>query len=379
MSNKRIVLVGPAFPYRGGQALVEAHLYNALTTIGYDVYTVTFTMLYPKMFFPGQTQMDTSEKTFYSHSNKIFRIINSVNPITWFKAFNKIKSINPALTLFVWWMPFFGPCYSTIAWLSKKFTSSKIGFLVENYISHENRWFDKVLCKISLGLADDFICQSNFIKNNLLKNHPNTPVHKTTLSVYDCYNFNAYNRETAKQYFKINTPNVVLFFGLIRKYKGLDKLIEAFSVLKNKENTTLLIAGECYEDANYYKEIIEKNNLQKQTIFIDKFIANEDIEPYFKAANVVCLPYNSASQSGILMMAYGFKVPVVVNNVGGLGELVMEGKTGYITENNSQHVLASAIEKVLNDNSTNFEINIDNLNQSLGYKNIDNIIAEIIK
>lgn len=377
--KKKIVIISPAYPFRGGQALVEAHMYDVLTKLGYDCTTITFTLLYPKIFFPGKTQLDNSTQTFFSHEDKILRVINSINPFSWIKAARKIKSIEPSLVIFVWWMPFFGPAYSTIALLLKKLTNSKVAFLVENYISHENRWFDKVVSKLTLNMADAFICQSNFVKDQLSKNHKK-PTFKTTLSVYDCYNNDTFTKQTAKNKLGISTEKVVLFFGLIRKYKGLDKLIEGFNLIKQKhKDTTLLIVGECYEDINFYKNIIQKQGIENNTILVDEFIDNENIEPYFKAADVVCLPYNSASQSGILMMAYGFYRPVVVNNVGGLPELVVKGKTGEVIENNTPESIASGVSKVLSEiNNIDYETNIKNLNKNLGYSNIEDILKEII-
>lgn len=377
--KENIVIVSPAYPYRGGQALVEAHLFNMLSNLGYDCSTISFTLLYPKILFPGATQLDKSSQTYFNHTSKIYRIINSINPFTWIKAAKKIKEINPSLVIFVWWMPFFGPAYSLIAKLVKKKTNAKIAFLVENYISHENRWFDKISSKITLDKADAFICQSEFVKSQLKKNHSQL-ILKTTLSVYDCYNNDVFDKVSAKKNLGITANKVVLFFGLIRKYKGLDKLIEGFKIIEEKEpDTMLLIVGECYEDINYYKKIIDSTGLKNKTMLFDKFIDNEDIEPYFKAADVVCLPYNSASQSGILMMAYGFNRPVVVNNVGGLPELVVQGKTGEVIENNSPELIAEGVLKVLTQLDTiDYKSNIQNLNKDLGYGNVDDIIKQII-
>ncbi len=374
--KKKIVLVSPAFPYRGGQALVEAHLFHALTQLGYDCHTLTFTLLYPKVFFPGSSQYDQSGKTFYAHSERIYRIINSINPFTWIQAARRIKSLNPDITLFVWWMPFFGPAYTVIAWLVKKWSKSKIVFLVENYISHENRWFDKISSKVTLDQADAYIGQSEFIRNSIQKIHKK-PVYKTTLSVYDCYNLGAFTKETAKALFKIQQPKTVLFFGLIRRYKGLDKLIEAMQYLE--DDISLLAAGECYEDIAYYEDLIQKFDVGAKVRLVNQFIPNEEIEPYFKSADIVILPYNSASQSGILMMAYGFNKPVMVNNVGGLSELVVEGKTGFVMPNNDPKTIAQAIVKFYENDQEDYHGNIANLNEKLGYGNLEDIMTTILQ
>jgi len=378
--KKKVVIVGPAYPYRGGQSLVEAHMFDTLTNLGYECHTVSFTLLYPKVFFPGTTQFDTSKKTFFSHQDKIFRIINSVNPLTWFKAARKIKEINPDITIFVWWMPFFGPAYATIGKLIKRSTNTKITYLVENYISHENRWFDKFSSKHTLNQSDYYICQSDFVYNQIAEVHKTKKIFKTTLSVFDCYNLNTYNQQSAREFLGIKTKKVVMFFGLIRRYKGLDKLILAFNdIEKQHPDLTLLIVGECYEDISYYENLIAQEGIKDKTILVDKFIANEDVEPYFKAADMVVLPYNSASQSGILMMAYGFNVPAIVNNVGGLPELIVEGKTGTVIPDNTPAEITKGVDQMYQIlDKEDVATNITNLNETLGYINVAGMMDEIL-
>ncbi|MBP6456522.1 MAG: glycosyltransferase [Chitinophagaceae bacterium] len=378
-NRKKIVLVGPAYPYRGGQALDEAHIYNALTNAGMDIETISFKVLYPNFLFPGTTQFDNSKTAFYPHQEKIHRIINSINPFTWYKAYKKIKSLNADLVLFVWWMPFFGPCYGTINWFLKKYTKTKVAYLVENFVSHEKRFFDLMLTKFTLNQADAFVTLSGHIKERIEEILKPKPTFQTTLPIYDFYDLKNYTKESAKDFLNIKEKNVILFFGLIRHYKGLDRLIAAMpSILKSNPDTLLLIAGECYEDIEVYKKIITKLNIESHCKLIDKFISNEDVEPYFKAADTVCLPYYHGTQSGILMMAYGFKKPVVVTNVGGVAELVIENKTGKIIEDNEPQKISSAISSFIENNENiNFESNIENLASTLGHKNFDTIIFEL--
>ena len=378
--KKKIVIVGPAFPYRGGQALVEGHLFHYLTQAGFDCFTITFTLLYPSIFFPGKTQTETSKKIFFEHTDRIKRIINSINPFTWIKAAWAIKKIKPHAVIFVWWMPFFGPAYSTIAFLSKKLSKSKIVFLVENFISHENRWFDKISFFFTLRLADHFICQSKYIYNQLKKFFPAKPIHSVTLPTYDCFNLRRFNKESAKKELGIKTNNVILYFGLIRPYKGLDILIQAFpKVLDKYPNTTLLIVGECYEDEEKYNDLIKSHNIENHTQKVFKYVANEELEPYFKAADLCCLPYKSGTQSGISMVAYGFRIPVVVTNVGGIAETIIPNKTGLIVEPNQPEKLAEGVNQLLElRDSVDFEKNISNYIDELGYKKLHEIFDRII-
>ncbi len=379
--NKKIVLVGPAYPYRGGQALVEAYMYNALSKLGYDCNTISYQLLYPSIFFPGTTQFDESEVIPFEHTSKIKRIINSINPLTWFKAASEIKKMNPDMVIIVWWMPFFGPALSTIARLIKKNKNTKVVFLVENYVSHEKRWFDSFSTKYTFKYADAFICQSKFINEQISADFKGKPIHQTTLSIYDCYDLGKYNKQTAREFLGIKTENVILFFGLIRAYKGLDKLIIAFKeILKTRPDTTLLIVGECYEDIKKYTDLIDKLGLNDKVILNDSFIPNEKIEPYFKAADLSCLPYNSGTQSGILMMAYGFKIPVLVTDVGGVAELVKEGETGRIIADNSLDNLVNGVHQILSTKDTvDYAANIESYTKGLGYTHLGIFVKSLLK
>ena len=382
-AQKKIILVGPAYPYRGGQALVESYLYKTINELGYDVLTVSYSLLYPSIFFPGTTQFDASKIIPFEHANKIKRIINSINPFSWFKAYRFIKKEKPDAVIFVWWMPFFAPALSTIARLLKRKCNKKtqITFLVENYISHENRWFDRFFTKRTLRWADSFICQSEFIEKQISQDFKQKPIHKTTLSIYDCYNLNRYTKQAAKNFLNIDSQDVILFFGLIRAYKGLDKLIETFAhIVKEKPDTTLLIVGECYDDIVKYQNLIKEHDLQEKTMLVNKFIPNEEVEPYFKAADVVVLPYYSGTQSGILMMAYGFEVPVVATNVGGIAELIIENKTGIVVNNNEIEHLLPAINQIIDTkNTVPYAEEIRKYTHNLGYVNMGNILEKITK
>jgi glycosyltransferase involved in cell wall biosynthesis len=378
---KRVVIVGPAYPYRGGQALVESHVFETLTNLGYDCYTVSYRLLYPSILFPGTTQYDESGVHYNDHTERTFRIINSINPLSWFCAARTIKRLDPDAVLLVWWMPFFGPALSTIGRLVKRWTRARIVFLVDNYISHERRWFDAVSTSWTLRLGDHFIGQSEFITRRLSEVFPRTPVHRVTLPVFACFDLGAFDRASARARLGITTRNVVLFFGYIRPYKGLDQLIQAFPrVLEARPDTTLLIVGECYEDLQRYEDMIAAEGIAGKTIFVSKYVANEEIEPYFKASDMVCLPYRSATQSGIVMLAYGFRRPVVTTDVGGLPESVRAGKTGIVVPPGDVAALAGGVVEVLDlEGRVDFEANIDEFTHELGHRNMERIFAEITR
>jgi glycosyltransferase involved in cell wall biosynthesis len=204
-------------------------------------------------------------------------------------------------------------------------------------------------------------------------------VHQVTLPVFDCFDFGRFDRASAREALGITTRNVVLFFGYLRPYKGLDNLILAFNrVLDHKPDTTLLIVGECYENLSKYTDLLEAENLTDRTVLVTKYVANEEVEPYYKAADVVCLPYNSATQSGIVMMAYGFRRPVVVTDVGGLPEFVRPGATGLVVPPGDRDALAAGVVEALELGETvDFESNIAELTHELGHRNMERILERI--
>jgi len=371
MNPKKVIIISPAYPYRGGQALVEAYLHNTIKEMGYDTSTISYTMLYPSIFFPGTSQYDKSKLIPFKHTDKIKRIINSINPFTWIRAFNHLKKEKPDAVIYVWWMPFFGPALGYIARrVRKSLKATKNIFLVENYVSHEKRFFDSLLTRKTLKYADIFVSESTYITEQINKGFPEKKVFQTTLSVYDCYDQNRFTKESARNELKITAKNVILFFGMIRPYKGLDKLIETFHEMKHSDST-LLIVGESYESIDKYKKLISDFDLQDRVILVNEFVNNEEIELYFRASDVVVLPYYSGTQSGILMMAYGFGIPVVTTDMGGLGELIIENKTGIIVDDNSIKNLKPAIEKILSTkDSTVYREEIKKFTTDLGYANL---------
>lgn len=378
--KKKICLIGPAYPYRGGNALFVAHLYSALSD-NYDVQVINFTKLYPKLLFPGSQQEDISQIGVKTHPSE--RIINSTNPLTWFKAVRKIEKLNPDLIAFIWYNPFFGLALNFIAGRLKKSFPAKILFIAENIISHEARFVDSFLTKIALRHADKFLVLSEVVEKGIKELYPNKKVFRSSLPIYDCYQFDSsITKESARK--KIDLPadkNVILFFGYIRAYKGLMNLIEAMQkVLEYDNDTVLLIVGEFYEEKDKYLDAIEKLGLNENVKIVAEFVPNEDVGLYYTASDLVVLPYKSATQSGILNIAYGFKRPVIVTNVGGLPELVEEGKTGFIVEPNDPEALGEGIIKYFSSkDKSSFEINIDEFVQKSSFKSIDSVFEQIIK
>jgi glycosyltransferase involved in cell wall biosynthesis len=374
IEKKKIIIVGPAYPYRGGNSLYVSFLYDLLKS-KFDVIIVNYKLLYPSILFPGTTQNDTSQHIIKEVVST--RLINSINPITWFKTAKFINNQKADLVIFDWWNPFFGPSHRVISSLIKKQYRNKIVFITENVISHEARFIDRLLTKIGLRNADAFVALSNVVEN-ALKGSTNKKIYKSALPIYSCYNLHK-NLDVKKQKEELGfnkEDNVVLFFGYVRKYKGLNVLLEAFpGILKSNPNTKLLIVGEFYDSADKYYQQIDILGIRDKVKVVQKFVPNEDVGKYYSVADIVVLPYLTATQSGVLNIAYGFGKPVVVSDVGGLSEDVVEGKTGYIIKPDNPTEIANAVIKFYVQRSeVNFE---QNINQKLA-DNLFNKFPELI-
>ncbi|NPV12500.1 MAG: glycosyltransferase [Ignavibacteria bacterium] len=377
--KKKIILVGPAYPYRGGNALFVAHLYDALSK-SFEIEVINFTRLYPQILFPGTRQEDVSKVPIKVHPST--RLIDSINPFTWIKTANYIKRKNPDLVAFIWYQPFFGFSIGTIGRLIRKYFKGKILFITENIISHESMFYDKILTRYALASADKFLVLSDVVEKGIRKLYPDKKVYRSTLPIYDCYGFDqSLSKSGARKKLGIDeNKKVLLFFGYVRAYKGLMNLIDAMPLLlKEDENYFLLIVGEFYESKDKYFNRIKELNLSKNVLIIDEFVPNEEVGLYYSAADLVVLPYNSATQSGILNIAYGFRKPVVVTNVGGLPEFVQEGKTGFVVGPQNPAALAEGIKKYFSaSNIEEFSKNIETFIRDNSFMSIERVFNEIL-
>ncbi len=373
----KIIIIGPAYPIRGGNALFVAHLYDALAP-EHDVNVISFSRLYPRFLFPGVRQTDISNVAMKKHP--AIHIIDCLNPFTWLKAGKLASSMNPDMLIFTWWNPFFGFIVRTIASVFKKITKKPVIIIAENVISHEGRWIDLFLTKIALKTADRFLVLSKVVEDEIKKLFPEIKIFRSSLPIYDCYQTSeALTQEQAKQKLGLNGKNIVLFFGYVRKYKGLMNIIEAFpTILKNIPEAHLLVVGEFYDNPQPYLDAIKKFDLINRVTIINEYVANEIVHLYFTASNVAVLPYNEATQSGILSIAYGFAKPVIVTDVGGLAELVDHGKTGFIVPPNNNEKLADSIIKFFNGKyEAEFSKNILSKRQENSFEKIRDIFKEI--
>ena len=377
----KIAIVGPVYPYRGGNALYVSHLYEMLSK-NFDVKVINYKLLYPSLFFPGTTQEDKSTVKIKQVPSE--RVVNSINPLSWIKAANIIKEEKADLVVFDWWNPFFGPCHYTISFLLKRKYKDKILFITENVISHEKRFIDKLLTQIGLKNANKFLVLSKTVEETVKYYSGERKIYKSALPIYDCYQFeNNTNTNAIKKDLEFNQDDkVILFFGYVRKYKGLLTLIEAMpEVFMKYPNSRLLVVGEFYDSPNEYYEKIKVLNLENHVKIINEFVPNEEVGKYFSVSDVVVLPYKSGTQSGVLNIAYGFHKPVVVTKVGSLPDDVEDGKTGTVVEPNSSKELAKGICKVFDlyekeDLSENIKIKTGSQEFSNTIKVFEKIISD---
>lgn len=359
MQNKaqNIIIIGPAYPLRGGgMASFNERLATAFQDEGHQVTIYTFSLQYPSFLFPGTSQYSTEAPP---KNLNIKVLINSINPFNWIKVGLRLKKEKPDIIVVRYWLPFMGPCFGTILRLAKKNKHSKVVCIADNVIPHEKRFGDKLFTKYFLKPVDRFITMSEKVLSDLRLFTTSKPAKYIPHPLYDHFG-DKISIEVARQNLGIAKDDfVLLFFGFIRKYKGLDILLEAIALLKNSQiqNLKLLIAGEYYEDRKMYEEQFEHLGISDYLILKTDFIPDKEIPNYLCAANVVVQPYRNATQSGVTPLAYHFEVPMIVTNVGGLPTLVPDGKVGLIAEPNPAS-LAATIEKFYKLGEDHFRPNL---------------------
>ena len=331
----KIFIIGPAYPLRGGLATFDELFCKAFNEQGHDCEIISYSLQYPNFLFPGSTQFDTSGNA--PKNIKIHTLINSVNPLSWIKTANFIKKQKPDFIVFRFWIPFMGPALGSIARMVRK-SGVKVLAITDNVIPHETRPGDVAFAKYFIKACDGFVTMSKAVMKDLEK-FTNTSHKKYLLHpLYTSFG-EKLNKADARRALDLPVDKqLILFFGLIRNYKGLDMLLDAMNELKSNKNINLVIAGEFYEDKQPYLDLIKKYGIEDQVILHGKFIANEDVKLYFSAADLVTLPYRSATQSGVTQVSFHFEVPTLVTNVGGLGEIIPDKIAGYVVEPNGKSI-----------------------------------------
>tara|TARA_B100001741_G_scaffold263396_1_gene228069 strand:+ start:11949 stop:13094 length:1146 start_codon:yes stop_codon:yes gene_type:complete len=353
----KIAILGTAYPYRGGIAAFNERLAKELIAEGHQLTIHTFKLQYPNFLFPGKTQFSSSKKP---QNINIERRINSINPINWITTGLSLRKENYDIVIIPFWLPFMGASLGTLSRLLKS-KKTQLLCIAHNIIPHELRIGDKMLTRYFIKKIDGFLAMTQKVLDDLKVFDENSPKVLTPHPIYD--NFGEIEpREKAIESLKLNQDyRYILFFGLIRDYKGLDLLLEAFSDTEIREkNIKLIVAGEYYSEQAPYKILIEKYNLEQDIIQVEQFIPDSEVHLYFNACDLVVQPYKSATQSGVTQIAYHFNKPMIVTDVGGLKEMCPDGKVGYVVSPNANEI-KKAILKFFN--KTNINKMIENINQ----------------
>jgi glycosyltransferase involved in cell wall biosynthesis len=342
-THKKIIIIGPAYPLRGGgMSTFNERLARAFMQAGNNVSIFTFSLQYPSFLFPGTSQYSAEAAP---AGLDIRVVINSINPLNWIKVGRMLKKERPDIIVVRYWLPFMGPCFGTILRIAKTNKHSKVVCIADNIIPHEKRTGDKAFTKYFIKPVDAFITMSEKVLADLQVFNISKPALFIPHPLYDNFG-EKISRQTARENLALPAGEpIILFFGFIRKYKGLDILLDAMAILKNKmPGLKLMVAGEFYDDKKPYEDQVKQLGIESSLILKTAFIPDGEIKNYLCAADLVVQPYRNATQSGVTPLAYHFEIPMIVTNVGGLAAMVPHGKAGLVTEPNAAAVAAGIEE-----------------------------------
>jgi D-inositol-3-phosphate glycosyltransferase len=335
MNKKRILIVGPAYPLRGGLATYNERLCREFNAQGHVCEILSFSLQYPSFLFPGKTQFSTdpAPTDIVIHST-----INSVNPINWVQTGRKMATKKYDLVVFRYWMSFMAPAFGTIARILSS-SGARVIAITDNIVPHEKRFFDTLFTSYFLNACKGFLSMSKEVQQQAKAQQPHKTVSYVAHPMYDMFG-EAKSRVEALVTLNLDPQfHYLLFFGFIRKYKGLGLLLDSFAKVDRKKlGIKLILAGEFYEDAEPYLKQIKELNLASDIVMKTDFIPNSEVALYFSASDMVVQTYLSATQSGVTQIAYYYNKPMLVTDVGGLAELVPHGKVGYICKQDPQEI-----------------------------------------
>ena len=376
MSSKKVIIIGPAHPYRGGISNFNNSLAQAYNDKGDDVQVFSFSLQYPSFLFPGKTQYENSDPP---RNINIKSVINSINPFNWFSVSKQINKENPDYVIIRYWLPFMGPCLGTIARLLN--SNIKILAITDNIIPHEKRFGDFLLTKYFIKGCDAFLTLSASVLEDLLKFTSSTKKIFIPHPIYDTFG-NKIDKNIALQNLNLNSKDKhLLFFGFVRKYKGLDLMLEAMADVRVKElGVKLIVAGEFYDDINEYLNLIDELGIKDNIILKSDFIAEADVKNYFCASDMITQTYRTATQSGVTQIAYHFERPMLVTNVGGLAEIVPDNKVGYVTSKKPSDIAGAIVDFYNNNKEQEFTKNTISEKKRFTWESlIDGIESLILK
>lgn len=360
-----VVIVGPAHPLRGGIATFNERLAREFQNSGWTTTIYTFSLQYPAVLFPGKSQYTSKSKP----DDLDIRIcINSINPVNWILNGRVLQKMKPDLLIVRYWIPFMAPCLGTILRLVKKNMHTKIICLADNIIPHEKRLGDELLTRYFLKSPDAYIVMGEPVKRDLLQLKPRAVSALVEHPLFDNFG-ERQDKLEARKYLNIPIDvKLILFFGFIRRYKGLDLLLQALALPIVKEsNVQLLVAGEFYEDEKPYLKIIEENNLENRIHLHNHFIPDHEVKYFFSAADVIVQPYRDATQSGVTPLGYYFEQPMIVTDVGALAGQVPDGLAGMVCKPNPDS-LAATIHRFFKTDPTQYSIGLRQMKLKLSWR-----------
>jgi glycosyltransferase involved in cell wall biosynthesis len=371
----RVIIIGPAHPLReGGIVSFNHRLALAFQEAGHDCEIWSFTLQYPSFLFPGSSQYSKERAP---EGIRITSAINSVNPLNWLVVGKKIKALRPDLIVVRFWLPLMGPSLGTILSIIKKNQHTRIVCLADNIIPHEKRPGDRLFTRYFLRQCHSFITMSDQVSKDLRFFEKQRPYRQVAHPLYDHFGAIVSQQEAREKIGLSTADKIVLFFGFIRPYKGLDLLLQAMSDERiANQNIKLLIAGEYYENAQPYVDLIQRLQLDERVICHTHFIADSDVRYYLCAADVVVQPYKQATQSGVTPLAYHFEKPMIVTRVGGLADAVPHERAGIVCEPNSQ-AIAEAILRFYQLRADHFSEGIKEQKSKLSWSSLVHSIEEI--
>ena len=331
----KIVILGTAYPYRGGLATFNERLARQFLAEGHEVEVWTFTLQYPSFLFPGKTQYSSEQAP---NDLLIRRVLNSCNPFNWIRVGHQLRKAAPDMLICCYWMAFFAPAYGLISRIARRNGKTKAIALVHNMMPHEPSILDKLFAPYFVKSQNGFVALSESVVKDIEKIELSIVNSQLSIKpkafsphpIYDHYGERMTKSEACRALNIDPQKDYMLFFGLVRAYKGLDLLLDAFAQVKDQlPQLQLIIAGEFYEDEEKYRAQITANGLDERVILRNEFIPDADLRKYFGAADLIVQPYKSATQSGVTQVAFHFEKPMLVTNVGGLGEIVHDHQMGY--------------------------------------------------
>ena len=374
MSAKKVIIIGPAHPYRGGIANFNNSLADAFFKNGDDIEILSFKLQYPSFLFPGKTQFESSDPP---KNIKIKSIINSINPFNWLNVAREINRKNPDFVIIRYWLPFMGPCLGSIARLLNK--KIKILAITDNIIPHEKRFGDFFLTKYFVSSCDAFVTLSASVLEDLTQFTKSKNKKFTPHPIYDTFG-EKIDKSVAKKNLELNiNDKYLLFFGFVRKYKGLDLMLHAMSDQRIKDlGVKLIVAGEFYDNIDFYLDLIDQLDIDSNIILKSDFIDERDVKNYFCASDMITQTYRTATQSGVTQIAYHFERPMLVTDVGGLAEIVPHNKVGYVTTQEPKIIADAIVDFYTNNRELDFEKNTKTEKLKFSWQNLIHTIEDLV-